>query len=587
MSGQPVPAGLDIEPHVLREYALIADGERGALVGPRGDVVWMCAPSWDSDAVFTSMIGGRGGYAITPVDRYVWGGSYEPGTLIWRSRWVTADSVVECREALAFPGEEHRAVLLRRVIAVDRDARVRIVLQPRAEFGKRALSGLKREGKVWTGRTGNLRMRWSGGGPAQPTGAAGNHALSVEMTVPAGEHLDLVLEISDQALPDEPVRPDDAWRATENAWHDAVPTPRSCLSPVETRQSYAVLRGLTSAGGGMVAAATTSLPERAAAGRNYDYRFVWIRDQCFAGQAVAADGPHELLDRAVRFVGARLLEHGDRLAPAYTASGDTVPDQRELKLSGYPGGHDRVGNWVNKQFQLDTFGESLLLFAAAARHDHLDEQSWRAAEIAINAIAHRWTEVDAGIWEIDNRAWTHSRLICAAGLRAIAAARPSGGRAGDWLALADRIVANTAAHALHPSGRWQRSPDDVALDGALLLPPIRGALPASDPRTVATLRGYEQELTLNGYAFRFRHDERPLPEAEGSFLFCGFLMALATHQQGEDVKAARWYERTSAACGPPVLYSEEFDPDQHQLRGNLPQAFVHALQFETSVRLAE
>ena len=89
---------------MLREYALLADGERGVLVGPRGDFVWMCFPRWDSDAVFSSLIGGAGSYAVTPSDRFVWGGYYEPGTLIWRSRWVTVeDAIVECREALALP----------------------------------------------------------------------------------------------------------------------------------------------------------------------------------------------------------------------------------------------------------------------------------------------------------------------------------------------------------------------------------------------------------------------------------------------------------------------------------------------------
>ena len=93
------------------------------------------------------------------------------------------------------------------------------------------------------------------------------------------------------------------------------------IAPRDARHAYAVLRGLTSSGGGMVAAATMSLPERAAQGRNYDYRYVWIRDQCYAGQAVAADGPHPLLDDAVRFVAQRLLEDGPKLKPAYTITG--------------------------------------------------------------------------------------------------------------------------------------------------------------------------------------------------------------------------------------------------------------------------
>ena len=98
-------------PHALRDYALIADGERGALVGPRGEYVWMCAPRWDSGAVFAQLIGGSGVYAVSPADRFVSGGYYERGTLIWRSRWVTGNGVVECREALAFPGDPHRAVV--------------------------------------------------------------------------------------------------------------------------------------------------------------------------------------------------------------------------------------------------------------------------------------------------------------------------------------------------------------------------------------------------------------------------------------------------------------------------------------------
>ena len=102
-----MPESTQMAPHVLREYALLADGERGALIGPRGDLVWMCFPRWDSDGIFSSLIGGRGGYTVTPTDRCVWGGYYEPGSLIWHSRWVTVNNeVIECREALALPARD-------------------------------------------------------------------------------------------------------------------------------------------------------------------------------------------------------------------------------------------------------------------------------------------------------------------------------------------------------------------------------------------------------------------------------------------------------------------------------------------------
>jgi GH15 family glucan-1,4-alpha-glucosidase len=332
----------------------------------------------------------------------------------------------------------------------------------------------------------------------------------------------------------------------------------------------------------MVAAATMSLPERARQGRNYDYRYVWIRDQCFAGQAVAQAGPLPLLDGAVHFVSERLLADGDRLAPAYTIDGDPVPDERDLDLPGYPGGGDIVGNWVNRQFQLDAFGEALTLFAEAADHDHLDADGWRAAEAAVAAIARRWQESDGGIWELDPDAWTHSRLICATGLRRIAA-HQSQGRAADWLALADTIVADTARHALHPQGYWQRSPGDDRLDAALLLPAIRGGIPPDDPRTLATLAAVADQLTEDGYCYRFRPDERPLGASEGAFVMCGFVMALAYAQQGDAVRAAQWFERNRTACGPAGLLSEEFDVVQRQMRGNLPQAFVHALLLQCAL----
>jgi hypothetical protein len=576
-----------IRPHALRDYALLADGERGAVVGPRGEIVWMCAPSWDSDAVFASLIGGAGAYTVSPDDRFVWGGYYEEGTLIWRGRWVTDTGVIECREALAFPGDPHRTVLLRSILAGDAPASVRVSLDPRAEFGQKGLRALGRDDAgSWTGRLGDLHLRWSGEvGGARVTRAGRGSRLAMQLSVPRGERHDLVLELSDRPFDQPPPDPAATWRATEAAWAQAVPPLGGVTAGRDARHAYAVLRGLTSASGGMVAAATTSLPERAETGRNYDYRYAWIRDQCYAGQAIAAVGAHPLLDQAVSFVSARLHADGPQLRPAYTVAGGRVPDQRRLDLPGYPGGFDLVGNWVNQQFQLDAFGESLLLLAAAARRDRLDSGGRQAAEIAAAAIAQRWDEPDAGIWEIDNQPWTHSRLTCAAGLRAAARSCATPSLATDWAGLADVIVADTAKRAVHPSGRWQRSADDDGLDAALLLAPIRGAVPADDPRTLETLRAYQAELTQDGYAYRFRHDERPLQDAEGAFLLCGFVLALALKQQGQEVAAARWFERSRAACGTAGLYCEEYDVAERQLRGNLPQAFVHALMLECAGRL--
>ena len=476
---------------MLREYALVADGERGAVIGPDGSIAWLCVPRWDSPAAFSGLLGGPGQYTITPADPWhVWGGYYESGSLIWRNRWV-GDTRIECREALAMPADPHRAVLLRRVEAIDGTAEVTATLDLRAGYGRATMTGLNRNGDIWTGRSGDTWFRWSGAGRARL--ADGRLGMQIELA-PRTTH-DLVLELSDREFTAEPPDPGQSWAATEEAWSDVCPGCDDLIALADARHSYAVLRGLTSASGAMVAAATTSLPERLEGGRNYDYRYAWIRDQCYAGIAVAAHGPHPLLTGTVRFVTERLLDDGPELMPAYTVAGEPIGDEVPVKLRGFPGGTARAGNWVRGQFQLDALGEALSLFAAAARLDLLAEDDWRAAAVAADGIGKRWNEPDAGIWELDDRRWTHSRLACVSGLRAIAAAAAVGAPgshghrdAAQWSGLADTIAASLG-DAVHPSGRWQRAPDDERVDAALLMPMIRGGFAVDDPQEPGHGRG--------------------------------------------------------------------------------------------------
>ena len=576
-------------PHALRDYALLADGERGILVGPRGDFVWMCFPRWHDDAVLCSLIGGASSYDITPRGRFVWGGYYEPRTLIWRSRWITEDSIIECREALALPTQADRAVVLRRIVALEGTAQLDVALAAGAGFDKHGMGRLRQEDDgSWVAQLGEERMRWLGAEEAKPTdGSPRERALALEVRLQEGEERDFVLVLRRGETPSVERSPDQLWEMTEQGWRERVPEISDCVASRDATHAYAVLSGLTSASGAMVAAATTSLPERAERGRNFDYRYGWIRDQAYVGQAVAAAGPHPLMDAAVRFCVARLLEDGEQLMPAYTVDGDPVPPQRQLDLAGYPGGYDVVGNHVRKQFQLDCFGEILMLLSAAGDHDHLDADAWRAVELAVRAIERRWQEPDAGIWEVEPALWTHSRLICAAGLKQIAAHSPGHEQAASWLALSDRLLAETAATSLARDGHWQRSDEDPTLDASLLLGAIRGALPADDPRSLATLDAVADTLTEDGYCYRFQPEGTPLGQEEGAFLLCGFWLALAYAQQKDMPRALAWFERNRAACGTPGLFSEEFDVRQRQLRGNLPQAFVHALLLEAAVKLDE
>jgi GH15 family glucan-1,4-alpha-glucosidase len=516
----------------------------------------------------------------------VWGGYYQESTLIWNSRWVTTDAVIECREALAFPGDPDQAVILRRIKAVHGRADVMARLDVCAEFGLRPMDDIRRHGTVWTARSGPVYLRWRPG-PGVRRGRNGE--LTLHLDLEEGDQWDLILEMSTRPLdPDTVLTPEELWSATEETWRQQVPVMDVMPCRRDASHAYAVLRGLTTSSGAMVAAATMSLPERAEAGRNYDYRYAWIRDQCFAGEAASAvSGAEFLLDSSVRFVVQRLLADGRDLKPAYRTNGDPVPDERDLThLPGYPGGQVKIGNRANVQFQLDGLGESLLLLAAAERAGRLEHDGWKAAEIAVDAIASRWQEPDAGIWEIDDRMWTHSRLISVAGLRQIASVS-TGAAAGRWTSLADAISAETARTSVHPSGRWQRAPDDPKVDASLLFPMLRGGVAPDDPRTRATIQAIEEDLCQDGYLYRYRLDERPLEEAEGAFSLCGFALSLVYLQQGDARLATAWFERNRASCGPPGLLTEEFDVGERQLRGNIPQAFVHALLLECAARLSQ
>ncbi|HET6690492.1 MAG TPA: trehalase-like domain-containing protein, partial [Miltoncostaeaceae bacterium] len=177
----------------LREYAVIADGRRGALVGPAGDVVWLCAPSWESDAVFSALHGGRSSFAVSPVGRSTWGGHYEASSLVWRGRWVTEDGTVECRDALARPAAADTAVILRRVLAVAGEARVDVRLEPRAGFDRHPFAVEGREDGSWAGTTGGLDVRLWGAPGARVVERVDGARLEAGIVVPAGGHHDLVL----------------------------------------------------------------------------------------------------------------------------------------------------------------------------------------------------------------------------------------------------------------------------------------------------------------------------------------------------------------------------------------------------------
>lgn len=208
-------------PQSLRDYAFLADGYRGALIGPRGDVSWLCAPTWDSPAMFSQLIGGRGTFAITPSETFVWGGYYEPGTRIWVSRWTTTDCHLQCREALGVPSDPHTLVLLRHLEAGGQPSSVDVTLDICAEFGTTRSTARRDESGRWVFEAGDLHCRLTGAGDGE-LDAEGVLRLRLDLS-PGQEH-DLVLEVSDRSLNRRPlVDVCAAWSATRNHWAESVP----------------------------------------------------------------------------------------------------------------------------------------------------------------------------------------------------------------------------------------------------------------------------------------------------------------------------------------------------------------------------
>ncbi len=576
-------------PRNLRDYALIGDGERGALIDSTGAISWMCFPSWSDQAIFAGMLGSGGRFQVLLDEPAVSASYYERDSLIWHGRWITRHGTLESRDALLYPAEQGRAVLLRRFLATTEAMKVRIVIEPALEYGKAPVAPWKRVGSSFVTSNSSVTMRLTGASDAKIRSGLGRATLLLlDLELQPGRQRDLVLEICrGDHLPREAPDVDQCWKRTEVSWHDAIPDCTNVVASQDVSRSIAILRAMTNDAGATVAAATTSLPEHDGADRNYDYRYCWIRDICYIGQAGASmTGADALFDGALGFVTARLNEHGDHTSPAYLPDGRRVPAEVELDLPGYPGGHNVVGNRVRDQFQLDIFGEALLLLANGAAKDRLQGEHRKAIEICIAAIEKHAGRNEAGIWETKPKRWTHSRLIAVAGLRAIATLEPAKTIVQRALPLADHLLSTMSTTCLHESGRWMRAPDDERIDASLLLAQIRGACDADDPRSRATLDAVQRELVDDDYVYRYRRPGHHLGEDEGAFLICNFWMSLACLGAGRIAQGTRYFERARSACGSPGLFSEEYDVGAHQLRGNLPQAFVHALLIETAAAQA-
>jgi GH15 family glucan-1,4-alpha-glucosidase len=569
----------------IEDYCMIGDCETAALVSREGSIDWLCWPTFSSAACFAALLGTRdhGYWQISPVGKVkAIRRQYEAHTLVLETTFETRDGEV-CLIDFMPPRERHS-----HVVRIVRGVRGRVAMQMdlaiRFDYGRtipwvtstdhelRAIAG----DDMVTMRT-EVQLR--GEGMMTRGGFTVREGETVSFTLTSSSSLEKIPpELSvDRAL----ARTQRFWKQWSRKnkyigpYAEAVERSLMTLKAMSYRPS-----------GGMVAAATTSLPERIGGPRNWDYRYCWLRDTAFmlvilleAGYVEEAVEWRKWLLRAV--AGAP-----DQVQTMYGIRGERQLVEWEAGwLPGYEGSRPvRIGNAASEQFQLDVFGEVVV---ALSRTPEAEDEIRVSASSMQAALVHQlctvWPEPDEGIWEVRGGAkhFTHSKVMAWVALdRAIKHYEQYGGR-GDvtrWKKNREMIHKQVCAKGfdkgLNSFVQWYGSKQ---LDAACLLIGLVGFLPPDDPRIIGTVEAIQKRLVKDGFVLRYetKKTKDGLSGGEGAFLACSFWMVTSLWLMGRKADAKTMFERLLALRNDVGLLSEEYDPVGKRLVGNFPQALSH------------
>ena len=581
----------------IEDYSLLSDTQTAALVHRDGTVEWLCFPRFDSDACFASLLGSRdahGSWTLTAAcDVTATARSYRADTMI-------LETTLDCAPGRArvvdfMPPRGEAADLVRIVIGERGEVPLRTRIAPRFGYGA-ATPWVRACERGATFTAGADALRLESDVALDIRGAA----VDANWTVRAGERHAFVLTSypSFRAVP-RSVDADTALRETEAFWTEwtARCTYRGPYRDAVVR-SLLTLKALTYApSGGIVAAPTASLPEQLGGVRNWDYRYAWLRDATFTLNALFNAGYREealawrgWLQRACAGDPAEMQTlygvGGERRIPEYTV--DWLP--------GFAGSHPvRIGNAAVNQFQLDIYGEIMDCLHQSRRHGiPPNADVWRLERELLRFVASHWDKPDDGIWEVrgGRRQFTHSKVMAWVAVdRAVAGAEGFAldGPVDEWRALRKRIHDDICANAFHERrGAFTQSYDSDALDASLLLIPLVGFLPSSDPRVVSTVAAIERELVRDGLVLRYDSATGAdgLPAGEGAFLACSFWLVDNYALAGREREARELFERLLALTNDVGLLAEEYDPRGARQLGNFPQAFSHLALVNSAINLA-
>jgi GH15 family glucan-1,4-alpha-glucosidase len=576
----------------LHDYGMIGNEKTGALVSKDGSVDWACLPRFDSPSVFARLLDPRvgGAHRVAPDAPYESHQQYVPGTNVLVTVFelrrgvslLVADFMPMGPAASAIGGDPR---IVRRMAARGAPVEVTIDADPRLDYA-RAAPSWSVDGTVAVAAAREDRIAFTSPWPWRegPTGK-----LATGTVTPGAPQF---AQLRWGAPPPATPTPDELLSVTDAYWRSWISPPEAPMRRVAARwqpwveRSELVLKLLSYADSGVfVAAPTTSLPEWPGGSRNWDYRYVWIRDAAFTAQVFLLLGHVSEARAYVRwaFDRAAQLRDDEELRTVYTLDGEAPPAEAELShLAGYDGSRPvRIGNAAAGQRQLDIYGEIL---DSAVLLERVDPAFVRDRWPTVERLAHRvvalWRSPDSGMWEARGPPahHVHSKLMCWVALdRALQLANAFGRTepVGRWSEEAEAIRSAILTHGFDPrTGAFVRTFDQPQLDASALRIGLTGFLPPTDPRVLGTVAAVERNLAAGGFVRRYDGDDG-VGGPEGAFLLCSFWLVEALAKAGQRERALEHWRALLDVAGPLLLFSEEYDPESRRPLGNYPQAFTH------------
>jgi GH15 family glucan-1,4-alpha-glucosidase len=582
----------------IEDYGLIGDLQTTALVGRDGSIDWACFPRFDSGACFAALLGTaeHGRWIVAPrTDSWEVGRRYRSRTLVLETDWETEGGAVRLIDFM--PPRGTAPDIVRIVEGLRGEVEMSSELVIRFDYGS-TIPWVRRieDGRIAVAGPDGLCFR-------TPVENRGENLRTIgEFTVSEGDRVPFVLTwYPSNEQPPPAIDPEVALQETMDYWYDwSGQSTYDGKWREEVHQSLVVLKALTYAPtGGIVAAPTTSLPEKLGGERNWDYRFCWMRDATLTLLAFLNAG---FLDEARAWrVWLLRAAAGDpsALQIMYGVAGERRLWEFILDwLPGYEGSRPvRVGNAASEQFQLDVYGDVLdALHQGRIRELEVSKEAWALQRRLLGFLEHAWKEPDEGIWEVrgPRRHFTHSKVMAWVafdrGVQAIERFdRP--GPVERWREIRREIHREVCERGFDAElNSFTQSYGSKRLDASLLVIPLVGFLPPDDPRMVGTVTAIERQLVRDGFVYRYTPDEEArsvdgLPPGEGAFLPCTFWLADNLALQGRVDEAQAIFQGLLDLRTDLGLLAEEWEPVARRQLGNFPQAFTHVALVNTAFNL--